>query len=136
MDPISALAIASLVARLLGGAAETARNVRDIRDFKRDMWGEVKGHLDSGEIEDEERYTTEWVQAALNKVQDSKLKVDGVAGARTRLEVVKFQKAVGIPVDGIPGPITLAALITAVKQIDDKAVAEVHPPMVAADDKI
>lgn len=52
-----------------------------------------------------------WLQEALNDLgADPKLIVDGRYGPATRQAVKDFQKAVGIPVDGIAGPVTEAAI--------------------------
>lgn len=57
------------------------------------------------------------IQAALNRAAQSldiaacPLAVDGKYGKQTRLAVMQFQVAKGIPLDGIVGPVTLAALL-------------------------
>jgi lysozyme family protein len=55
-----------------------------------------------------------WLQDALNTVQQSGLRVDGSYGRLTRMAVRQFQTARGLDVDGVAGPLTLAALEKAV----------------------
>lgn len=54
----------------------------------------------------------EWVQAALNRlgVPTAPLSVDGMEGIATKHAIVKFQVAHALPVDGVAGPLTVAAL--------------------------
>ncbi len=50
------------------------------------------------------------IQTLLNKVQGSRLSVDGVLGILTISAIVTFQGSKGLVPDGMPGPKTLAAL--------------------------
>ena len=51
------------------------------------------------------------IQQALNDLgADPKLVVDGRFGPATRRAVTDFQAAAGITADGIPGPVTEAAI--------------------------
>jgi putative chitinase len=60
----------------------------------------------------------ERIQEALNKLgADPKLAVDGRFGPATREAVRRFQTAAGIPVDGVPGPVTDAAIQLALGKI-------------------
>lgn len=133
MDPLTALAVASLVARLLGGVAETARNVKDIRDAKRDLWDKVKGHVDDGLDEMDDRYNVRWAQDALNAIGGYKLYVDGWYGTATRRAVADFQSKHNLEHDGNLGPITLATLIVELKKLEQKAKAALEhaklPPL-------
>lgn len=131
MDPLTGLAVASLVARLLGGVAETARNVRDIRDAKRDLWGQVKTKVDAGLDEMDDRYNVEWAQSALNALDPTlKLKVDGWYGNNTRRAVTAFQDKYKLEADGMLGPITLAQMIIELKRLEGQAkAAATSPPM-------
>lgn len=54
----------------------------------------------------------EWVQAALNRlgIPVSLLSVDGMEGIATKHAIVKFQLAHALRVDGVAGPLTVAAL--------------------------
>lgn len=58
---------------------------------------------------------TAWIQDALNKldVDGDPLLIDGSYGRRTRNAVRAFQAAHGLEADGLAGPLTLAALETA-----------------------
>jgi hypothetical protein len=47
-----------------------------------------------------------WLQAALNKLTDAGLIVDGIYGEKTKEAVRMFQQANGLQVDGVAGPIT------------------------------
>lgn len=55
------------------------------------------------------------LQKCLNKIQKSKLEVDGIFGNLTLAAVKKFQKAKKLEVDGIVGPKTRAAIKKAVR---------------------
>jgi peptidoglycan hydrolase-like protein with peptidoglycan-binding domain len=55
-------------------------------------------------------YTAQWLQQSLNTVMDSNLKVDGNVGEATTAVVKQFQAKYSLPVDGMPGPQTCAAL--------------------------
>jgi len=54
-----------------------------------------------------------FVQSALNLLAGANLAVDGELGQFTKAAVVTFQSAHGLTADGIPGPITQAALVQA-----------------------
>jgi peptidoglycan hydrolase-like protein with peptidoglycan-binding domain len=57
---------------------------------------------------------TALIQAALNQIaQASLLPVSGVKDARTRQEIINFQASKGLVTDGIVGPKTRAAMVTA-----------------------
>jgi hypothetical protein len=56
------------------------------------------------------------VQNSLNKLLGLRLAEDGIMGAMTRSAVRSFQKRSGLVADGIPGPITEAALQSALLQ--------------------
>jgi lysozyme family protein len=51
-----------------------------------------------------------WVQASLNELDNAKLATDGSYGRETARAVTAFQEAHDLDVDGIPGPLTKAAL--------------------------
>ncbi len=51
-----------------------------------------------------------WLQAALNGLQHAGLTVDGSYGRFTRMAVRTFQGAHGLTVDGLAGPLTIAAI--------------------------
>jgi peptidoglycan hydrolase-like protein with peptidoglycan-binding domain len=128
MDPITILAIASLTSRLLGGAAETARNVKEIRNFKREMWGKVKDEVDANLEQLEDRYNVSWVQDGLNALSAADpaygikiLTVDGRYGPATVDAVKRFQVKSGLVPDGLAGPLTLAAMITALQRLEAQA---------------
>lgn len=123
MDPLTILAIASLTSRLLGGAAETARNVTELKEFKRKMWGEVRDKIDADLDQLEDRYNVGWVQDALNAMGE-RLYVDGRYGPATIIAVKRFQTKEGLVPDGLAGPLTLAAMIVALKRLET-------PPAVA-----
>lgn len=128
MDPISALAVASLVARLLGGVAETTRNVKEIRDTKRELWGEVKKKVDDGLDEMNDRYNVQWAQDALNVLETANLKVDGWYGNQTRRRVAEYQGKSGLVPDGMLGPLTLAQMIIDLKKLEVKAKEAAKQP--------
>lgn len=54
-----------------------------------------------------------WVQFSLNRILGTRLSVDGIAGARTRSAIRKFQRRSGLSTDGVVGPRTEAAMIGA-----------------------
>ncbi len=54
-----------------------------------------------------------WVQSCLNQVMGFRLPLDGIMSAATRSAVRSFQERRGLPVDGLVGPPTEAALIAA-----------------------
>lgn len=75
---------------------------------EREQWLAVwKRELLSG---DPTGHDAAWVQAALNKIMNAGLVVDGNAGPRTRAAVGAFQTSRGLTADGIVGPLTLAVL--------------------------
>lgn len=51
-----------------------------------------------------------WLQTSLNTLQHAGLRVDGSYGRFTRMAVRAFQAAHGLAVDGLAGPLTLAAV--------------------------
>jgi lysozyme family protein len=51
-----------------------------------------------------------WLQDALNKIENAELVVDGSYGRLTARAVRTFQAAHGLAVDGIAGPLTIAAV--------------------------
>ena len=116
MDPITVLAIASLTSRLLGGAAETARNVKELRAFKREMWSQVKDEVEANLDQLEDRYNVSWVQDALTALGERGLSIDGRYGSQTIEAVKRFQAKAGLVPDGLAGPLTLAAMITALRR--------------------
>ena len=56
----------------------------------------------------------QWVQSTLNRIQDAGLDVDGSYGRNTKRAVIAFQTAHGLEPDGLIGPLTVAALQSAV----------------------
>jgi peptidoglycan hydrolase-like protein with peptidoglycan-binding domain len=54
-----------------------------------------------------------WVQESLNKIMGLRLNADGVAGPLTRSAIRSFQRSKGLTDDGIVGPKTEEALMTA-----------------------
>jgi len=54
-----------------------------------------------------------WVQGSLNKLLGLTLAVDGISGTMTKSAVRSFQTERGLAADGIVGPLTEAALVTA-----------------------
>jgi len=66
---------------------------------------------------------TRSMQADLNKLGATPpLVVDGIYGPATKQAAVKFQTAHGLAVDGWAGPVTTAAIATAVKaRLNDRA---------------
>ena len=54
---------------------------------------------------------TEWLQTSFNKLgADPQLKVDGDLGEKTQATVRAFQQLKGLPVTGVAGPDTIAAI--------------------------
>lgn len=51
-----------------------------------------------------------WLQESLNRLQGTRLAVDGRFGEKTRRVVKRFQKENGLQQDGVPGPITKARI--------------------------
>jgi outer membrane protein OmpA-like peptidoglycan-associated protein len=54
-----------------------------------------------------------WVQQGLNRILGVQLAVDGIAGVQTKSAIRSFQTKQGLVVDGIVGPVTEAALVSA-----------------------
>jgi Putative peptidoglycan binding domain len=67
------------------------------------------------------KYTTQWIQTSLNKVQNAGLEVDGELGpenSKTRAAVKAFQAKHGLKVDGFPGVQTVAVLAQEVDRLE------------------
>lgn len=71
---------------------------------------------------------TRWVQLSLNRLIGARLAVDGIAGAKTRAAIRKFQQRKRLSVDGIVGPRTEAALIRAGAGRPPRAAPAPRPP--------
>lgn len=70
----------------------------------------------TGHMSIEELTSVKWLQGMLNKWNSNLLlAVDGARGKKTTDAVRAFQTALHLTVDGIPGPVTRAALKAAVK---------------------
>jgi lysozyme family protein len=66
-------------------------------------------------------FDAEWLQASLNKLGTlPPLEVDGIAGAATRIAVRAFQKSHGLAVDGLAGPLTIAAINQDLNKVEIK----------------
>jgi peptidoglycan hydrolase-like protein with peptidoglycan-binding domain len=65
------------------------------------------------EIDRVGRAYVRWIQRALNRVASAGLAEDGIAGERTRAAIRRFQQKSGLPVNGIVGQPTEAALVRA-----------------------
>jgi lysozyme family protein len=68
-------------------------------------------------------FDAEWLQASLNKLCIAvvpPLEVDGIAGAATRIAVRAFQKSHGLTVDGLAGPLTIAAINQELNKLEIK----------------
>jgi peptidoglycan hydrolase-like protein with peptidoglycan-binding domain len=65
------------------------------------------------EVNRSNRDYLKWVQQSLNQILGLRLTVDGDLGFQTRSAIRSFQKRQGLPVDGIVGPPTEAALTMA-----------------------
>lgn len=125
-DPEHAVAVAAEYWRSRGINEAADRN--DIVDVTRRINGGTNGLADrrerftelwplvqpSGDAADEVQQPdrgTERLQTALNDLGCAPLlQVDGRFGPRTEAAVRWFQKEAGIPADGVPGPVTWAAL--------------------------
>ena len=60
---------------------------------------------------DDPAHDTKWIQASLNELDpDAELTVDGIWGRHTRRALMDFQAAHKLDVDGIAGPLTIAAM--------------------------
>lgn len=66
-----------------------------------------------GEISRSSRDYVRWLQDSLNRIDGTRLVVDGISGAMTRSAVRAFQSKRGLAADGVVGPQTEAALIRA-----------------------
>lgn len=69
--------------------------------------------LDSAPSQPKPVHDVLWLQQSLNRLGLGPLDEDGRVGPQTRTAVKKFQELAGLIVDGIPGPNTEAALVTA-----------------------
>jgi peptidoglycan hydrolase-like protein with peptidoglycan-binding domain len=78
------------------------------RDEGRGLHGELLGA--EQEFETLSSNEVMWIQSTLNKVMNSGLPVDGLLGPLTRAAIMAFQRREGLAVDGIVGPLTTAAL--------------------------
>lgn len=66
-------------------------------------------------------FDAEWLQASLNKLGAlPPLVVDGIAGAATRIAVRAFQKSHSLTVDGLAGPLTIAAINQDLSKVETK----------------
>ena len=59
----------------------------------------------------ENPFTAEWLQLALNKLDNAALEIDGIYGERTKAAVAAYQQAHGLPVDGWAGINTLSSIL-------------------------
>jgi peptidoglycan hydrolase-like protein with peptidoglycan-binding domain len=60
-------------------------------------------------------HDTKWIQSSLNAVYGAGLDVDGNFGTATQCAVIAFQLDHGLKPDGIVGPLTIAALLSALQ---------------------
>lgn len=79
-----------------------------------------------GEVSRKSRDYIRWVQRSLNQILGLRLKEDGIIGKHSRSAVRSFQSRYQLKVDGIVGPYTEQALIT----------AGANPPPTVGTDKI
>jgi peptidoglycan hydrolase-like protein with peptidoglycan-binding domain len=93
---------------IVGPATQRALNAALTQtDSGRD---EFEGEM---EISRSSRDYIRWVQNALNRILGFRLSVDGIMGKYTRSAVRRFQQRAGLAADGIVGPMTESALISA-----------------------
>jgi subtilisin family serine protease/peptidoglycan hydrolase-like protein with peptidoglycan-binding domain len=91
---------------------------------------EVERLVESVDVNRDNPDYIRWLQSALNYVLGSHLAIDGVMGAKTRGVVRSFQQQSNLPIDGIVGPLTDAALRIALagdRQIDHQRTAKLPP---------
>ena len=58
-----------------------------------------------------ESTATEWLQAALNAIDDADLTVNGTYNSSTESAVISYQSSRGLDADGIPGTLTISSII-------------------------
>lgn len=73
--------------------------------------------------------TKKEIQSALISLGFKPGKVDGIIGKRTVAAIKAFQKANKLKIDGIPGPITTAALKKGITPLPKPAPIKVLPPV-------
>lgn len=56
-------------------------------------------------------------------------RADGVLGPRTKAAVRKWQRANGLVVDGVPGPVTLSSLLASVAPSASAPAVRLNPPL-------
>lgn len=78
-------------------------------------------------IADVETHDARWVQESLNRLgAEPKLVVDGSYGRKTMAEVRDFQRDYGLQVDGFVGPKTTAAILAALKNLEEEPKEQGH----------
>jgi peptidoglycan hydrolase-like protein with peptidoglycan-binding domain len=66
-------------------------------------------------------FDAEWLQVSINKLGAlPSLEVDGIAGAARRIAVRAFQTSHNLTVDGLCGPLTIAAINQDLNKLETK----------------
>jgi len=87
-----------------------------------------QGEILELEIDRRSRDYIRWVQAALNRIRQAGLSVDGISGPLTRQAVIAFQRSRNLTPDGIVGPITERALQAAGAPAPPQSSSQPSPP--------
>ena len=127
MAVLEIIGIATLVARGISAAATVGRDMRDLRNVKREMLDKVKKEaekqLRDDSLVDAKPYNVTWLQESL-KALGYQITVDGDYGLMTRGQVALYQYDHGLETDGWAGIMTVSSIIAELKRREDAKPTE------------